>query len=204
MSEPGFTIVVVASDMEVLREKAKELGKAIDGDDMRLVMGAALKEAVRAHFYALSSDNDHHKTADRLGAQRMNLYMKAGDNTHDPELESDGVSVSVDDPEHALMQRIFGGPISGKPFLTIPATAEAYGRRAREFDNLRLILFPSGAGALVEKGQKWVSGQTPVFYWLVREVVQNPDPTVAPDPDEVMDSVERETSDYLERLLERV
>jgi hypothetical protein len=110
-------------------------------------------------------------------------------------------TVSIADPN--ILQRIRGGYIRplGHKYLTLPATAEAYGKRAREFHNLRFGFaenkFGNLAPALVENSAQRVAfGRrrkdntrkvTPgeevggkAFFWLVKQVYQQADPTAMP------------------------
>lgn len=106
------------------------------------------------------------------------------------------VTVAVD--QIGVQQRLLGGTITAvnAKYLTIPARAEAYGKSAREFSNLRFVAFASGAAALVESdhttiafgrtrkdGTRKVSGTTRgggVMFWLKRSVNQQPDRGVIP------------------------
>lgn len=106
------------------------------------------------------------------------------------------VTVIVD--QIGVEQRLKGGPIAAvnAKYLTIPARAEAYGKSAREFSNLRFVAFASGAKALVETdhttiaygrgrkdGTRKVSGTTRggmVMFWLKRSVNQQPNRGVIP------------------------
>lgn len=105
-------------------------------------------------------------------------------------------------------QRYFGGVIKAKPgsYLTIPARSEFYGARARQFTNLRFVLFASGTAALVidEGGAEKITGLQSsksaggkksagmVAFWLKKEVHQKGDPTIIPSDQEIGEKV-RET-----------
>jgi len=208
-----------------LLAEVRQLGGAITGDEIRLIMGAAVKEEVQQHLYALSNDEGHHKTARSLGATPTGFYLHAADHTHDPQLEEQGVSVSIE--QQGLAQRFYGGRIEGDPLLTIPARAEAYGKRASEFDNLRLIIWnQDGAGdgqfigGLVERdatvvnprrgGFKQTKGRAKgdaigggLFYFLARWVDQSADPDVLPDEGVVLDSALSAARNYIDRAWER-
>lgn len=117
----------------------------------------------------------------------------------------------------AARQRYQGGdikPTGDRKYLTIPARAEAYGKRAREFDDLKLAFRREGsavrAWALVtadktsidlkkmrQKGATVSDYATreyggAVMFWLVKIVHQQPDPSVIP-PDEMIFAVALET-----------
>jgi len=184
----------------------------LDRPDVKRVMGRAVAGVLKDYFFKLANDSQHHKTADTLGASRTGFYERAAQAVQQPEIVNDGFKVAIN--HVGIAQRLFGGsiePVNAK-FLTIPARTEAYGKRAHEFDNLRLILFPSGAGALVaKKGGTTVRGARGgkstikesgglVFYWLVKQVTQLPDPSVLPTEEEMLDPAIENARDYIERL----
>lgn len=157
---------------------------ALDPDKLKPEIGRSVVNQLKTHFYNLNSTR-----ANELGGRRTQFYSQAAKSTQ-YQTQEDGVLVSVN--HVGIRQRLQGGPI--KPvktkYLTIPALAEAYGKRAREFDNLRFIPTRRG-GMLVEadatrvsfgkrgaKSKGEVGGR--VFYWLVPSVFQEPDPSVVP------------------------
>lgn len=109
-----------------------------------------------------------------------------------------GVLINVN--QQGVRQRYVGGeihPTAGHQYLTIPARAEAYGKTARKFDNLKVAFSRGKAFALVEadatqitygkrdrkSGQRSFSTDTVgggVYFWLVKSVYQAPDPNVLP------------------------
>lgn len=123
-----------------------------------------------------------------------------------------GVIISVN--QQGVRQRYAGGdifPTNGHQYLTIPARAEAYGKRAGEFNNLKVAFSRGHAFALVEadatkitKGKKGdfstdtVGGG--VYFWLVKSVHQQPDPTVLPDPRDIRDVAMGTINDIVERI----
>jgi len=193
----SITAKIDAHELQDLITAVDTLGGAITGEDVRMIMGRAIVNTLRDHFAELAQDSVHHKSAEALGATPTGFYEEAMRSVQQPELESDGVSVSIN--QVGIAQRLFGGTIKAEPghFLTIPARTETYGKRAREFDNLRLIIFPSGSGALVERDASTItrrgkkSGEVGglVYFWLVRQVTQPPDPTVLPEDSEMLDAV---------------
>jgi hypothetical protein len=198
------------------------LEAGITGKELKLIAGMAMKEAVQQHLYALAADAEHHRTSLSLGAARTGLYSKAADHTHDPEVEGGDVSVAIEDENGALAQRRWGGDIEAPEghLLTIAARTEAYGHRAREFANLRLIMFPSGAGALIERdatilrggkrGKGKLAGSLEgrrkgakigglIFFWLVKQVHQEPDPSILPTDAELLEPALQNVSSYISR-----
>jgi hypothetical protein len=184
----GIALTIQARDLDAAIRKADEIGDILQSHELRVIAGRAVQQAVMIHLQDLSRDAAHHRTAESLGANRTGLYQEAADATALPtalQPEADGISISI--AQEGLAQRYFGGTIEAREgsFLTIPAQAAAYGHSAREFADLRLIMFPSGLAALVEKDKP--SDEGSVLYWLVRAVTQQADPTVLPTEDEMLD-----------------
>lgn len=159
------------------------------------VVGTACTLLTKEHLNALPPN--------KMGWPSQGFYKGAARGTV-WDRTPDGVVIKVDNEEHpgAMKQRFHGGTIMAKDhLLTIPARAEFYGHRATEFTNLRLVVFRSGAMALViGKGgtdmyshsrnrESGVSGagarsEAMVAYWLKESVTQKPDPDVMPTPEE--------------------
>jgi len=213
----GLGLNIQSDDISDILIAVETLEGKLAGDEAKLIAGAQLKETVRDHLYALETDSVHHRSAQSLGAAPTHFYAEAADKVHEPQIEGDSISVSIE--QTGLAQRYFGGDIEGDPLLTIPARMEAYGHRASDFDNLRLIMFPSGAGALVErdatvlKGGKRGAGNLAgsldgkskgdslgglVFFWLVRHVHQEPDETVLPTDEQMLEPIAARLQSYLE------
>lgn len=215
----GISFKITDTDRAGIITEIETLGGKLAGDEAKLVAGTQLRETVQAYLFGLNDDAAHHRTATRFGSDRTGFYGEAADKTHAPELESDGVSVSIE--KEGFAQRLFGGDIEGDPLLTIPARAEAVGHRARDFDNLKLIMFPSGAGALIERdasvlrggkrGSERIAGGLAgretgdslgglVFFWLVDHVHQEPDRSVLPTDEEMLEPIVERLRAYSDRV----
>jgi hypothetical protein len=171
-------------------------------------IGRAVVQLVQQHFLRLNASR-----ANALGGPRSNFYAQAAQGAR-YEVLTDGVLVSVG--QAGIRQRLEGGEIVPRnvKYLTIPAIAEAYGKRAREFPNL-VILWRRIAGqtrpvALVEpeatqpaRGVKTDSVGGKIFFWLVKSVTQKPDPTVLPSEREMTDVALAASRDYFDRILRR-
>lgn len=149
------------------------------------------------------------------GAARATSYQPA----------ADGVVVSVN--HQGIAQRYFGGTIDAKPgsALTIPVNEKAYGRRARELSNLRLVLLgPRGhktavlaaiGGTAVLRGRTTATRRPrgsvradrldalTVMYVLVQSVTQKPDPSVLPTNAEIGAAVSTALGDYVQAIIDR-
>jgi len=197
----GVSIEVDAKSLDDLIAATVELAGEMGSDEMKFAMGTAMKETIRDHFGEIAQDSEHHQSALSLGATPTGFYEEARDKTQDPQIKAEGVSVSID--QEGLAQRYFGGDIEARPggFLTIPARGEAYGKRAGDFPNLKLIIFPSGLAALVDRDEPKDEGG--VYYWLVRSVHQNADPDILPTDDELTDSALESGTSYLDSIWQR-
>lgn len=161
------------------------------------LVGRAAVNVYRSHFDALESRPNRHgwpKTHFWSQARRSTNYAAA----------PDGAQININ--QVGVAQRLRGGPLvptGGRRMLTIPACAEAYGRRAGEFSSLvlRMIktskgLRPALAEARATEFRKTKKGLAPVasrigkvFFWLVPYAVQKPDPGVLPPDSTVLEAI---------------
>jgi hypothetical protein len=219
----SIAINIQADALDDLVTALDTLSGEVAGDQIKKVVGRSMQQTIRQHFERLAGDSEHHQTAENLGGERTGFYERAALGVHQAQLESGGVSVSVE--LEGLAQRLFGGTIEAKPgsFLTIPARTETYGHRASEFSNLMMIIFPSGSGALVAKsgggtfrgrgrgkGGRNIGKPLPaidkfgsdVYYWLVKQVTQRPDPSVLPTDAEILDPAIASARDFIAMIFE--
>jgi hypothetical protein len=193
MASAGFAIEIERAELDQLVGAATNLGDAVSSDDLKAAIGTGAREKIHDHLIEVAADTQHHQSAESLGANRTGFYERAADTMPTPQVTSEGVVISI--TEQGFAQRYFGGDITGNPLLTIPARAEAYGHRAREFD-LKLIKFPSGIFALIDPAEDPHEGD--VWYWLVHEVHQVGDPTILPTDDEIYGAALKAHTDYLQ------
>lgn len=185
-----------------LRDKSiselEELEMNLQPKEVNTAVARGGQNFLKAHFYKLDSQR-----ANQMGGKRTHFYGQAARSVTQ-EIVTDGVLFSIN--QVGIRQRLEGGtilpkgsnPKTGKKiqYLTIPARAEAYGRRAGEFNNLSVLWGKNGPVALVEnyatkvrktkKGLK-SGGETGglVMYWLVPKVAQKKDPSVLPTNEEL-------------------
>lgn len=191
-------------------EAAKRLARAMQPAAINPVVGRSGVNTLREHFFGLNASRPN-----KLGGKRTQFYADAARGTSSTVLP-DGALISVN--QVGIRQRLRGGEIragangSGKKWLAIPARAEAHGKRAGEFNDLRFVLFRSGTAALVRadstklvrKKGKLVAGASQggeVMYWLKRSATQRPDPTVLPYPEQVAARLDRDVGAYLDRRI---
>lgn len=154
-------------------------------------VGPGVTRLVFDHLVARDSSHPN-----RLGGARTHFYSQAAQATT---WEAQGGDVRISIAHLGVRQRFLGGvirPVSKKA-LAIPARTESYGKTPAEYTDLKLVVFSSGAAALVQADQtlvrfvkskkdgtikvKRVGGRGGlVMFWLVKSVRQAADPGVLP------------------------
>jgi hypothetical protein len=154
-----------------------------------LIAGREVRNLLRAHF-----DQKDKSQPNKLGGTRQNFWLQVKKSVNVPQATgASQVTISISDPR--FNQKVFGGPIQAKlkTWLTIPITAEAYGRAASVMaDSLGVTLFKvqKKDGRIFLAGRK--QGEPIKFYYrLMKSVNQKPDPTALP-PEEKMAQTARE------------
>jgi hypothetical protein len=131
-----------------------------------------------------------HNTATKLGATPTNFRAR---NATALSAESDDTAAILRIPRSTGLGRAFGDvtikPLGGKRFLTVPATAETYGRQAGEwprdtFDFAIIFTHRGPVPVLVWAQAGGRHKKRDVAFWLRREVTQRQDRTLLPPDDE--------------------
>lgn len=166
------------------------IGQSVQPERLKPIVGRAVVNRIRTHLF----DADRTKP-NALGGQRTHFYADAARGTQFT-VVTDGVVVSIN--QVGIRQRILGGTITPQKakYLTIPARAEAHGKRASEFNDLVVVYGRSGEPVALARA--WQTslrgsrgpGQTPrrrgaeqggeIMFWLTKSVTQRPDPSVVP------------------------
>ena len=194
----NFIFIMAISAIVTVTDTATPAITALQGVLNAKQIAASVGEAEVLLF------QNHFRNApsNKQGWPTTNFWPRAAKSTNWRAFEN-GVLINVN--QQGVRQRLVGGEIHpgpGKKYLTIPARAEAYGKTAGEFNNLKLAFHRVGgqvkAFALVEadatvvklgkKNRKTgersydtdVTGGG-VFFWLVESVYQAPDHTVIPE-----------------------
>ncbi len=196
----SFAIKVNVTENTALTE-LERMSAAFNLDRINRRIGTEEKLLFQNHFLKLPSN--------KMGFPSTGLYEQFAKSTQF-QTHGDGVSITVN--HGAARQRLEGGPIKptgGKKYLTIPATAEAYGHRAGEFTNLRLSFYKKGGELRMflgnpqghiateiapkksgkNKGKyKATASRTGLvpYFWLVKEVIQKPDRSILPTDEEIV------------------
>jgi hypothetical protein len=194
----GVGIIIDRDDASPLLARVKDAATAAG---LSLVMARAIGIQVKDHLVALNAERH------RFG---KNYYARAARSVS---ARAAGGFALVSINQVGIRQRLYGGTIrpgAGKKFLTIPATPEAYGMRAREFQDLKVgrALNPDGRiqWALIRRASTAISftrrkrkdgtvklavrpGELraggEVIFWLVSKVTQRADPSVLPTKQEM-------------------
>jgi len=159
-----------------------EIEADIDLDHIAPIIGRSGVQVVQDHFTQLDATRRN-----RLGGRRTHFYAAAARSTNF-RITANGVQVAIN--HVGIAQRYYGGtikPVNAK-LLTIPAAAEAYGKRAREFGKLDVVFGRQGVVGLAKPGrpgQKARSRPGKILYWLVKSVTQSADKTVLPTDKEI-------------------
>ena len=177
---------------------------ASDPEVMRGAMGACV-DLTQNYIRSLPTN--------RRGWPSTGFYEKGAQGTHG-EITGDGFQILIDneDAPGAMRFRHYcyvngSGTITMKDkLLTIPARQEFYGKKATDFDNLRFVMFKSGAKALVigkggtgivdfatgrSKTVRGAGARTAMMiaFWLVESVTQTADHDVIPNGQAYIDTV---------------
>lgn len=194
--------------------------KLINREELHHDIAVRAENTVRDYLISLAGSR--HATADRLGATPSGHLERAAESVHSESDES-AATVSVTSPG---ISRAFGAvtitPGSGKKYLTIPATAEAYNKKAGAFNDLRLAFFKGGLLGLVKADQSRLSDRRaggfgveskaakadktkerpPVYYWLKKSVTQKQDRTLLPSDKLLQSAAEEGTRDWLKSFVQ--
>jgi len=193
------------------------VARVVTTERLKPVVGRSVVNTIRTHLFRVNSGKPN-----ALGGRRTNFYASAARGTSFA-VDPDGVTVTI--ASVGIRQRIVGGTIRPKTakFLTIPATAEAHGKRASEFDDLVVVFGPGGQPialahaafrvtqsklralpARLRIGTTRTTGQHGgIVFWLKRSVTQAGDPSVLPPAAEIYANAQRDLSATVQRAADR-
>jgi hypothetical protein len=214
----AYAVSIYGNDLS----KIRNLAVYLHHPDLKQVLGRAGQNLVRDNLY--SFDRMH---PNKLGGKRTHFYGQAARGTSytvDPTV----ITISVN--QVGIRQAWLGGTItagvnearySGKPtkYLTLPAIAEAHGKRAGEFGNLTMAFGKSGKpyalveavatliksrkvgispGVVAKEKKKAVVGGR-VYYWLVPSVHQQGTPELMPTQKEFAAALAKASDAFIQR-----
>lgn len=175
----------------ILAELHREL---TDRTELNQYIAAAEEAGTRMHIR--NAAQARHYTASRLGVQPTGYLSKRAELVQGKG-NADGVEIQV---TGAIFKRVFG-PVTiravAKKMLTIPWSAEAFGKRAGEFVGLFVYRSKRGQAFLVRR-----EGRTLRFLYLLKRVVILPqDRGLLPTDEQYAKGAELAARGYLRKLL---
>lgn len=189
---------VKVSDSHILRDLRSALG---DRRKMHETIAADAKALTTDYIDAESPKR--HKTATSLGARPTGAMTSTGVTS-----DYDGAGASVSIPG-IVFSRTFKDveikPTGGRRALTIPISAEAYGRRVKDdLDSEGWQFFlpkkKNGGDGRTLMGVKPGSKEAIPMFLLVRSITLTQDRTLLPSDDEYESTAMNAINDYLEDL----
>lgn len=185
--------------------------------DVLMVAGEAVANRIRFRFQELEATRPNKKNW-----PRQHFWADAYKSVQNPSRRAGAVTISINHLGVAL--RLFGGdtePVTAK-WLTIPATADAYGMRAREFGTLSFGFAVNEYGhfqaALIERAHSLVrfggkrkdgtrsvtqtaSVLQHVKFWLTKHTHHEPDPTVLPTEEQMAKAAVDRADFFIQRKI---
>ncbi len=204
--------IKVTWDTPILRALEREL---TDLSGLNAYLASTAEAGTRTYIHAAAAQR--HTTANRLGAAPTNYLSKNAELTESRH-DANSATITV---HGAIFQRVSGDvtvKARNSKWLTIPATAAAYGKSAREFSDLRVQFFGRGLMGLVKAEQSHVGtraragfdhdnraplitkGRADVYYWLKKSVVLPQDRGLLPSLEQYTQGAEIAARAYLRKV----
>lgn len=176
--------MTVNSDLDRAASFIDALMAGLDARKLREVAGEAGHQVVKDHYFGLAAER-HRPGVD------FNFWEDAADATSFAVTE-DGALIVVD--KAGVAQRRYGGTIEAENYshLWIPVHPAAIGHTGGDFDVHPIINAITGKGVAIEKN----SGD--VYFALVESVTHDPDPSVDPNDETLLNAVTEAQMQWLE------
>jgi hypothetical protein len=159
-------------------------------------------ELTRNYLTAIAQSR--HATATSLGASPSGHWAQAAEKTSGS-ADSDAAKITIAQPGIGrALHDVTIIPTGGKKYLTIPAVAAAYAKRAPTVPDLvPIIRTIGGTRRAVALGKKSsVKGVPPtIWYWLVKSVTQKQDRSLLPSDEQYRLAALEGAREYLDKLL---
>lgn len=171
------------------------LGRVRNPQGMLRAVAKRAEGELKAHFNRRDQDSPN-----KLGGKRTNFWAQVEKTVFSEVDDANGmVNLGVSHP--AFAQKLYGGVIRAKSAraLTIPVTAEAYGKTTAEFESvtgLRLFLIKPNNTALLASRLEGAQG-IKVQYVLKAEVNQEADAEALPDRERMKEIIEETVREEL-------
>lgn len=168
-----------------------------DRSGLNLYVARSVRNVTRD--YLIDQAAGRHKTAEKLGARPTGHLARAAQSV-DFEATKEAAIISI---ASAGISRAFAAltisPTGGKKYLTIPAVAEAYGKRAGEFAELKFVPLKGGKVPVLARIEKSDGGKRTlrVIYWLKDQVTVPEDRTLLPSDSLLLDAAEEGAREFL-------
>lgn len=145
-------------------------------------IGERASELTRSHLVAIAQSR--HKTAQKLGATPSGFWGQGAEKTTSV-ADAEKATVTINQPGIGRAAHdVDILPGGGKKYLTLPAIAAAYNKKATTVPDLTMMIrWKDGQRRAIALGQK-AGEQFTVWYWLVKSVRQKQDRTLLPSDEE--------------------
>ena len=191
--------VVIATEDHATLPLQAVIRAVEDKPTLHRLIGASVGTLVKRYIIEEATPT-RHVTAQRLGASPTNYLAKAGASVVSRG-DSSGAEVVI--PQNGEIFARVGGPVTVRPrlkkYLTLPATAAAYSKRAGEMEGLQFRINKAGTAMLV-MGPRYqrkpdgtrrtkdeaadyraeLKADTKVMYWLKKRVTLSEDRGLLP------------------------
>ncbi|HEY1170241.1 MAG TPA: hypothetical protein VGH19_02620 [Verrucomicrobiae bacterium] len=190
-------IAIELNSDSTVGELRELLGKVRNPSGMLRAVATRAEGMLKAHFRSRDAGS-----ANKLGGRRTNFWAQV-EKTVVGEVDEAGGTVRLGVSHPAFAQKLYGGVIRAKSAraLTIPVTAEAYGRTTAEFESetgLRLFLIKPNETALLVTRMQGAKG-VKVQYVLKGQVTQEADEGALPEMESMREMIEGTVREELGR-----
>lgn len=179
------------------------LGKLEDRTDLNKRIADRMEIVTRDHLLKLGMTR--HKTAKSLAATPTGYFSRKAEGLESRSTKEEAI-VTIPTGNNAdgnsgleAFARVLGPVLitaKAAQWLTIPATAAAYGHRAREFNDLIFIKLGDARAMLARRDGKKL---TP-FFWLKKSVTLPEDRTLLPSDEQMTGAAEQGAEDLIASL----
>ena len=214
---------MVSISVEITKDTAtpalRRMREGLSAENLIPRFGRAVNNEVRDNFDYLESTRPN-----QMGGQRTHYYGQARQKTS---FTTEGNSAIVHIRQVGMRLRYYGGTVSAgvnpsatgggvTQYLTIPATPEAYGHRAADFDDLEVLRNASGPYALGRRLSGFMAGgkrarsiarafgtresavhKTEILFWLKKQVTIHGDETMLPTSEDMKAAIRDVFSAYV-------
>jgi hypothetical protein len=194
---PTWKITIPQSDLNL-----KSLYDSVrNRRGLMTVLGAEGKVQVQRNFRQRAG------VPNKLGAPSTGYWESAAQGTSSRLVSDTTANVSVN--QVGIRLHLLGGtvrPVTRK-YLTIPAIAEAHGKRATEIPGLFVLRNKAGFPCALARhepghGKSDFEGVV-IYFWLVKSAKHRPDPTVLPSTAVLGQALRRRATAYYQRELQK-